>query len=54
MIDVVRTSDCVPVVRCRDCVFVAEDDLGNRTCIIWGSMLHPDGYCSEGRRDEDA
>lgn len=57
----VYTSDCVPVVRCRDCKYAHMTYDGDcKYCDFWqedgGEALYLDGdfYCAAGERREDA
>lgn len=48
------TIDAVPVVRCKDCKYRAE----NGRCytengIIWGAFVGEDWFCADGERREE-
>lgn len=48
-VDIVRTSDYVPVVRCKDCKYAQTDVM---YCDIWcdGIIREPDWFCANGER----
>lgn len=57
----VYTSDCVPVVRCKDCKWgsvITDDDCedivycNNPDCPVWEAdmAVKPDWYCADGER----
>lgn len=56
-IDAMPTIDAVPVVRCKDCVFLSKRLIvKNRGahCLTWNQIVNPDnGYCNYGRRSDD-
>ena len=48
------TADVVEVVRCKDCKYGTRLKDGGVTCrrVEGLLMIHPDDYCSYGRREE--
>ena len=60
----VYTSDCVPVVRCKDCkwgIVTTDEDCehiiaycNNPDCPVWEAdiAVKPDWYCAYGERRE--
>jgi hypothetical protein len=57
IVDETPTIDAVPVVRCKDCVFLNKRLIvKNRGthCLTWDRIVNPDnGYCNWGRRKDD-
>lgn len=58
---IVHTSDCVPVIRCRDCAraelrgvqIEGEQDTAILFCTEWMEKMGPDEYCSRGKGKDD-
>lgn len=54
VVDAAPTVDAVPVVRCKDCVYLGFKDF--RGICEHGpvcTMIDPDSYCAWGRKKED-
>lgn len=58
---IVHTSDCVPVIRCRDCAraelrgvqIEGEPDAAVLYCREWLETVRAEEYCSRGRRSDE-
>lgn len=56
MVDDAPTIDAVPVVRCRDCEYGEQDEIGRWSCRSLGCQVGDEdgsGYCADGERRED-
>lgn len=59
-LQIVHTSDCVPVIRCRDCAraelrgvqIEGEPDAAVLYCREWLETVRADEYCSRGKKDD--
>lgn len=53
-IDSAPTVDAVPVVRCKDCKYHEDEELGMVYCPDWvGGWVSDDFFCKAGERRED-
>lgn len=52
LVDSIPTVDAVPVVRCKDCCFYDNPELG--WCEMHMDRESPNDYCRYGKRREDA
>lgn len=51
-----QTIDAVEVVRCRDCEYGEQDDVGRWSCRSLGCQVGDEdgsGFCADGERRED-
>lgn len=51
--EIVKTSDRVDVIRCKDCMFAQKINGTDRFCIWTNHYVDPQGYCSEAERRQD-
>ncbi len=47
------TVDAVPVVRCKDCKWRLQDEVGRNCCELIGCYVGETDYCSRGERRTD-
>lgn len=57
IIDMARTIDAVPVIRCKDCKFYSDDDQGANPewhlCTRTQAYRTTDDYCSRAERKDE-